>query len=87
MGCRRTSAFPPVATLVCLWSTGTCCSSSTTMPAFPHDDILARMAAQFAADPELGMIQPRVVDPDGREAPRRWTPRVRVGDPAGAARR
>ena len=47
----------------------------------PADDILARMAMQFAADPTLGMIQPRVVDPDGREAPRRWTPRVRVGDP------
>jgi GT2 family glycosyltransferase len=48
----------------------------------PEDDILARMAAQFAADPTLGMIQPRVVDPAGRAAPRRWTPRVRVGDPA-----
>jgi GT2 family glycosyltransferase len=48
----------------------------------PSDDILARMAMQFAADPTLGMIQPRVVDADGREAPRRWTPRVRVGDPA-----
>ncbi len=47
----------------------------------PEDDILARMAAQFEADPTLGMIQPRVVDPDGREAPRRWIPRVRVGDP------
>ncbi|HET9304014.1 MAG TPA: glycosyltransferase [Propionibacteriaceae bacterium] len=47
----------------------------------PEDDILARMAAQFDADPTLGMIQPRVVDPDGREAPRRWIPRVRVGDP------
>ena len=47
----------------------------------PADDILARMAAQFAADPTLGMIQPRVVDPQGLEAPRRWTPRVRVGDP------
>ena len=31
----------------------------------PEDDILARMAAQFAADPTLGMIQPRVVDPSG----------------------
>ncbi len=40
------------------------------------------MAAEFAADPALGLIQPRVVDPEGREAPRRWTPRVRVGDPA-----
>jgi GT2 family glycosyltransferase len=48
----------------------------------PRDDILARMAAQFAADPTLGMTQPRVVDPSGRPAPRRWTPRVRVGDPA-----
>jgi GT2 family glycosyltransferase len=48
----------------------------------PADDILARMATQFAADPSLGMIQPRVVDADGREAPRRWTPRVRVGNPA-----
>jgi GT2 family glycosyltransferase len=48
----------------------------------PEDDILARMAGHFAADPTLGMIQPRVVDPDGREAPRRWTPRVRVGNPA-----
>jgi GT2 family glycosyltransferase len=47
----------------------------------PTDDVLARMAAQFAADPALGMIQPRVVDPEGREAPRRWTPRVLVGDP------
>jgi GT2 family glycosyltransferase len=26
-------------------------------------------------------VQPRVVDPEGRPAPRRWTPRVRVGDP------
>jgi GT2 family glycosyltransferase len=48
----------------------------------PSDDILARMAMQLAADPTLGMIQPRVVDADGREAPRRWTPRVRVGDAA-----
>jgi GT2 family glycosyltransferase len=48
----------------------------------PADDILARMAMQFAADPTLGMIQPRVVDAHGRGAPRRWTPRVRVGDPA-----
>jgi len=28
------------------------------------------------------MIQPRVVDPNGLLAPRRWTPRVRVGDPS-----
>jgi GT2 family glycosyltransferase len=47
----------------------------------PSDDVLARMAAQFENDPTLGLVQPRVVDPEGRVAPRRWTPRVRVGDP------
>ncbi len=47
----------------------------------PHERVLAAMADQFAADPALGLIQPRVVDPDGRPAPRRWTPRLRVGDP------
>jgi GT2 family glycosyltransferase len=44
-------------------------------------DTLHRAAAMFAA-PELGAVQPRVLDPDGRPAPRRWTPRLRVGDPA-----
>lgn len=48
----------------------------------PRDDVLASMAGQFAADRRLGLIQPRVVDADGRPAPRRWTPRLRVGDPA-----
>jgi GT2 family glycosyltransferase len=48
----------------------------------PTTDLLARMAAQFAADDKLGLIQPRVVDPEGRDAPRRWVPRIRVGDPA-----
>jgi len=47
----------------------------------PDPEVLARMAARFAADPGLGLIQPRVVDADGRPAPRRWTPRLRVGDP------
>lgn len=47
----------------------------------PEPDVLARMAARFAADPRLGLIQPRVVDAEGRPAPRRWTPRLRVGDP------
>ena len=48
----------------------------------PRTDVLVRMAAAFAADPTLGLIQPRVVDSEGRSAPRRWTPRMRVGDPA-----
>lgn len=45
-------------------------------------DTLARLAAMFAAQPDLGLVQPRVLDPDGRAAPRRWTPRLHVGDPA-----
>jgi GT2 family glycosyltransferase len=48
----------------------------------PDADVLQRMAARFAADPALGLIQPRIVDPYGRPTPRRWTPRVWVGDPA-----
>ena len=47
----------------------------------PSDDVLASMVAQFDRDPRLGLIQPRVVDAEGRPAPRRWTPRLRVGDP------
>jgi len=48
----------------------------------PHEGVLSAMARQFDADPRLGLIQPRVVDPEGRPAPRRWTPRVLVGDPS-----
>jgi GT2 family glycosyltransferase len=48
----------------------------------PQPDTLARMAAVFADEALVGLIQPRVVDPEGRAAPRRWTPRLRVGDPA-----
>lgn len=45
------------------------------------DDTLARLAARFAAHPRLGLLQPRVTDPDTGETPRRWVPRLRVGDP------
>lgn len=47
----------------------------------PTRDFLARIAAVFAAEPDVALIQPRVVDPEGRPSPRRWTPRLRVGDP------
>jgi GT2 family glycosyltransferase len=47
----------------------------------PTDDILATIARRFAADPRLGLLQPRIADPDGAPPPRRWTPRLRVGDP------
>ncbi len=47
----------------------------------PDDRLLAELARRFAADPGLGLVQPRVVDPSGAPAPRRWVPRLRVGDP------
>jgi GT2 family glycosyltransferase len=43
---------------------------------------LAEVRRRFEADPQLGLIQPRVVDPTGRPAPGRWVPRLRVGDHA-----
>ena len=45
-------------------------------------DLLAEVARRFRDEPRLGLLQPRVVDPTGRPAPRRWVPRLRVGDPA-----
>ena len=50
--------------------------------ALADDDTLARIARRFAEHPRLGLVQPRVVDASGRAAPRRWVPRLRVGDPA-----
>ena len=48
----------------------------------PEPDVLARLAALFAADPSLGLVQPRFADPDGRPTPRHWVPRLRKGDAA-----
>lgn len=48
----------------------------------PHEDFLARGCRMLAERPELGLIQPRVVDPTGLTSPRRWIPRIRKGDPA-----
>ncbi|MQA60591.1 MAG: glycosyltransferase [Actinophytocola sp.] len=44
------------------------------------DNFLARAAGLFAADPNLGVVQPRVLDPEGERSPRRFVPRLRVGD-------
>ncbi len=41
---------------------------------------LAGLAARFDADPRLGLVQPRVDDPEGRTPPGRWVPRLRAGD-------
>lgn len=45
-------------------------------PAFLRDAV-----ALIERDPTIGLIQPRVVDPTGAASPRRWTPRIRKGDP------
>jgi GT2 family glycosyltransferase len=44
-------------------------------------DALARMAAALA-DPSVGCVQPRPVDPATGATLGRWVPRLRVGDPA-----
>ena len=48
----------------------------------PSETFLSDAIAKMVADPTIGMIQPRVVDPSGVTNPRRWTPRIRKGDPA-----
>jgi GT2 family glycosyltransferase len=45
-------------------------------------EALARVAARFAANPGLGLLQPRVRASDGGPPPRDWVPRLRVGDRA-----
>ncbi len=48
----------------------------------PDPHMLTALADRFAADPSLGLVQPRVVDPSGVTSPTRWIPRIRKGDPA-----
>jgi GT2 family glycosyltransferase len=48
----------------------------------PDPCFLRKVADRFVADPQLGLIQPRPVDPTGIPGPSRWVPRLRVGDPA-----
>ncbi|MEP6479829.1 MAG: glycosyltransferase family 2 protein [Rhodoglobus sp.] len=47
----------------------------------PSPTFLADAIAKIEADPTIGLIQPRVVDPEGKANPRRWVPRIRKGDP------
>jgi GT2 family glycosyltransferase len=48
--------------------------------------LLARMVTRFQADPVLGILQPRPVDPQTGQTPRRFVPRLRVGDPTRSSR-
>lgn len=47
----------------------------------PDDTVLARLVAVLDAHPNAGIVQPRAADPTGLPSPRRWVPRLRVGDP------
>lgn len=46
----------------------------------PDPSFLADAVARIRADPGIGLLQPRVVDPSGATNPRRWVPRIRKGD-------
>lgn len=48
----------------------------------PTPTFLADGCRLLAEHPDIGLVQPRVVDPTGLTAPRRWIPRIRKGDPA-----
>jgi len=48
----------------------------------PSPTFLADAVERIRADPSIGLLQPRVVDPGGMASPRRWVPRMRKGDPA-----
>lgn len=48
----------------------------------PDDTTLLRMAQLMRAQPDIGLVQPRVVDPSREDAPKRWIPRLRKGDSA-----
>lgn len=48
---------------------------------WPSAGSLRSIAERFAADPSLGILQPRAIDPDGAPTARRHVPRLRVADP------
>ncbi|MFC5928738.1 glycosyltransferase [Cryobacterium melibiosiphilum] len=45
----------------------------------PDPGFLLAAIERVRADPSIGLLQPRVVDPRGIESPRRWIPRIRKG--------
>lgn len=46
----------------------------------PTPDVLRRLVDVIESDPRIAVAQPRGLDPDGKPAPRRWTPRFDVKD-------
>jgi hypothetical protein len=46
------------------------------------DSVLRRAGDRFAAEPGLGILSLRIIDPDGGPGARRHVPRLFVGDPA-----
>jgi GT2 family glycosyltransferase len=46
------------------------------------DSVLRRAVDRFVAEPSLGILSLRIIDPDGRPGARRHVPRLYVGDPA-----
>jgi GT2 family glycosyltransferase len=47
----------------------------------PSPRFLADAIRALTDDPSIGMLQPRLADPDGGDSPRRWIPRIRKGEP------
>lgn len=47
----------------------------------PEPDTLLQFSQMFAEHPRVGLIQPRVTDPDAGTDPTRWIPRMKKGDP------
>lgn len=45
----------------------------------PDDTTLMKMAHLMRTKPKIGMVQPRVEDPEGPPPPRRWIPRLKKG--------
>jgi GT2 family glycosyltransferase len=48
----------------------------------PATDVLERVEARFAAEPDVGLLQLRVAPSTPGVPPRDWVPRLRVGDPS-----
>ena len=42
----------------------------------PDTDFLSEAAARFRKYPDMGMLMPRIADPEDLESPRRWIPRL-----------